>query len=434
MGTPGATPWSNTIGANVANGGMTPLAKDASGNSVALVDTAGNSLFRSQRRTQVPFKLWGQLQNSAGLLGITNRVVYEVPNDWIALRVHVENMASTAQINRIASVGVGADASVLAGASATFSSLLFSGSATHSTTACTSGAGTDQAIPTDLVSDWLALPSIARTDGGTGRLLCYQEYLPSAGNTTGNRADIASTSLALSVTRAKAYYKSGDCVTTPANFTSATEWTMVPAVWFEFLTNAGQVVVLGVGDSTMQGADGGPPPNVGGALRALFEASPTTIAICNEGWSSQSSAAYYTNGVAKLSAIKGTMAAYCPWSPNDSDKYTAAGITRMQQAALQFITACQTAGVVPALMTPCPANGLNSTQEGFRRQIVAWVKLVCASNVAILIDRDAVYTDYTVDTGGFKTGLNATSLHPNATGYALEATTAWAPAVARLTT
>lgn len=42
MGTPGATPWSNTIGANVANGGMTPLAKDASGNSVALVDGAGN--------------------------------------------------------------------------------------------------------------------------------------------------------------------------------------------------------------------------------------------------------------------------------------------------------------------------------------------------------------------------------------------------------
>ena len=41
MGTPGATPWSNTIGANVANGGMTPLAKDASGNSVALVDPAG---------------------------------------------------------------------------------------------------------------------------------------------------------------------------------------------------------------------------------------------------------------------------------------------------------------------------------------------------------------------------------------------------------
>lgn len=424
IGQPNTRLAENTTGA--------PAAFSPSPPGTSLVDTAGNTLFRSQRRTQVPFKLWGLVQNSAGVLGITNRVVYEVPNDWIALRVHVENMASTAQINRIASVGVGADASVLASASATFSSLLFSASATHATTACTSGAGTDQAIPTDLVSDWLALPSIPRTDGGSGRLICYQEFVPSAGNTTGNRVDIASTSLALSVTRAKAYYKSGDCVTTPANFTSATEWTMAPAVWFEFLTTAGQIVVLGIGDSTVQGSDGGPPPNVGGALRSLFEASPTTIAICNEGWASQTSAAYYTNGVAKLSAIKGTLAVYCPWSPNDSDKYTAAGVTRMQQAALQFITACQAAGVVPALLTPCPANGLNSTQEGFRRQIVAWAKLVCASNIAILVDRDAVYTDYSTDTGGYKAGLNATTLHPNATGYALEATTAWAPAVARL--
>lgn len=432
MGTPGATPWSNTIGANVANGGMTPLAKDASGNSVALVDAGGNSLFRSQRRSQVPFKLFGQIQNSAGVLGSTNRAVYEVPMDWIAVRVHVENMASTAQINRIASLGVGADATVLAGASATFSNLLFSGSATHATTACTSGAGTDQAVPTDTVSDWLALPSIARTDGGNGRLLVYQEYVPAAGNTTGNRADIASTSLALSVTRAKAYYKSGDCVTTPTNFTSATEWTMVPAVWFEFLTSAGQTVILAAGDSTMQGTDGGPMPNVGGAARLLMESNPTQIALCNGGWSSQTSAAFYANGINRLASIKGTMAVYCPWSPNDTDKYTAAGVTRMQQAALQFIAACQGAGIVPALLTPCPINSINSTQEGFRRQIVDWVKVVCASNQAILIDRDAVYTDYTVDTGGYKAGLNATSLHPNATGYALEASTAWAPAVARL--
>lgn len=50
MGTPGATPWSNTIGANVANGGMTPLAKDASGNSVALVDGGGNAFASIQEK------------------------------------------------------------------------------------------------------------------------------------------------------------------------------------------------------------------------------------------------------------------------------------------------------------------------------------------------------------------------------------------------
>lgn len=43
MGTPGATPYSSTVGANVANGGMAPLKKDASGNVTSLVDGAGNS-------------------------------------------------------------------------------------------------------------------------------------------------------------------------------------------------------------------------------------------------------------------------------------------------------------------------------------------------------------------------------------------------------
>jgi len=44
-GTPGGTAYSNTIGANVANGGMVPLKKDASGNPTSLlVDGAGNTV------------------------------------------------------------------------------------------------------------------------------------------------------------------------------------------------------------------------------------------------------------------------------------------------------------------------------------------------------------------------------------------------------
>ena len=45
-GTPGGTAYSNTIGANVANGGMVPLKKDASGNPTSLVDGDGNAFLR----------------------------------------------------------------------------------------------------------------------------------------------------------------------------------------------------------------------------------------------------------------------------------------------------------------------------------------------------------------------------------------------------
>jgi hypothetical protein len=38
-GTPGGTAYSNTIGANVANGGMVPLKKDANGDPTTLLDS-----------------------------------------------------------------------------------------------------------------------------------------------------------------------------------------------------------------------------------------------------------------------------------------------------------------------------------------------------------------------------------------------------------
>lgn len=277
------------------------------------------------------------------------------------------------------------------------------------------------------MSDWLALPSIARTDGGTGRILMLRDYVPAAGNTTGNRADIGSTSLSLAVCKVDAFFKSGDFVTTPAGFTAATEWTMAPAVWFEFLTASGAIVVLDSGDSTRQGSDGGPMPNVGGAGRLAAETLYGQVAFANGGWASQTSTAYYANALVKIAAIKPTIAFYCPWSPNDTDKYTAAGITRMQQLALQWIDACRVAGARAVLLTPNPMNGLDSTQEGFRRQIVTWVKTVCSAGLATLGDRDAVYTDYSTNTGGYKAGLFATSLHPNPTGYALEASTVIVP-------
>jgi hypothetical protein len=381
------------------------------------------------KRSIVPFKLWGQIQSNAGVLGNTLHATYEVPFDWIAVRVHTENMTSAAQVNSLLALAVSNDGTAAPYApSGSWNNVLFSGTAAHSTNVAASGAGTNDAVPGDLVSDWLALPSIARTDGGTGRVLMVRQYAPAAGNTTGNRCDITGAAYTLAVTKVKAYFKAGDCVTTPANFTAPSEWGMAPAVWFEFLTAAGVVSLLACGDSTVQGADGGPMPNVAGAARLASESLYGSVAFANEGWASQTSTAYYANALAKLTAIKPSVAAYCPWSPNDTDKYTAAGITRMQQQALQWIEACRVAGVAKnVLLTPDPANGLDSTQEGYRRQIVAWVKSVCAAGLATLGDRDAVYTDYSSATGGFKSGLNATTLHPNSTGYALEASQVWAP-------
>jgi len=373
------------------------------------------------RKTQVPLKLYGQFQNSAGLLGVTNHITYEVPFDWIALRVHVENMAATAQIKSLVAVAVSNDGTVAPTApSGSWNNVLFSGVAAFSSVACTSGAGTDSAITTDITSDWLTLPSIARTDGGTGRVLMLRHYVPAAGNTTGNRADIASTSLALSVTKVKTYFKAGDFVTTPAGFTTPTEWTMAPTIWFEFLTPSGQISLYAVGDSITQGSDSTPIINIGGAGRLSFASFNGDISYLNQGWASQISSVYYQNGLNKLAITKPSVAAFCPWSPNDTDKYTQAGVDRCNRQALQWVQYCVTNQIIPALITPAPVNGLTTGEEGFRRQVVQYVKALCATSVAVLLDRDSVYTDYSSASGGFKAGLNSTTLHPNGTGYALE--------------
>lgn len=392
------------------------------------VKTFGSTVVLEKQRGIAPFKLYGQVHNSAGVLGSTMHATYEIPFDFIGLRVHVENMASTAQINQLVAVAVSNDAIATPYTpSGAFVNALFSGAATFATTACTSGAGTNDAVTTDTVSDWIALSSIPRTDGGTGRLLAVRQYVPAAGNTTANRVDIANTSIALSVTKVKAFYKAGDFVTTPAGFTTPSEWGMAPAIWFEFLTADGVITFIPGGDSVTQGSDGGPMPNVGGAARLMSESLYGKVALCNQGWASQKSDAFFANVIAKVQAIRPSAASFTPWSPNDTDKYTQAGIDRCKILAMRFVAECQKVGTTPILVTPAPVNSLSATDEGFRRQIVTFVKNACANGVAILADRDAVYTEYSTASGGYKSGLFATPLHPNAAGYALEAAQVWQP-------
>jgi len=392
------------------------------------VKTFGSSIVMEKTKGIAPFKIYGQIQNSAGVLGATMHATYEIPFDFIGLRVHVENMAATAQINQLVGLAVSNDAIAAPFTpSGSFVNALFGGTASFGTTACTSGAGTNDAVITDTVSDWLALSSIPRTDGGTGRILALREYVPAAGNTTCNRVDIANTGIALAVTKVKAYYKAGDFVTTPAGFTAPSEWGMAPAIWFEFLTADGILTFVPGGDSTIQGSDGGPMPNVGGGPRLASETLYGEVALCLQGWASTTSNTFYANVIAKIQALRPSCASFTPWSPNDSDKYTQAGIDRCKVLAMRFVQECQKVGTTPILCTPNPVNSLDATSEGFRRQAVAFVKSTCANGVAILADRDALYTDYSTATGGYKAGLNATSLHPNATGYALEAEQVWVP-------
>jgi hypothetical protein len=120
------------------------------------------------------------------------------------------------------------------------------------------------------------------------------------------------------------------------------------------------------------------------------------------------------------SAARPRFAVYCPFSPNDSDKYTRAGTDRQIALFLMFINECRKENITPVLLTPCPENGITAPQETFRREIVNTTKNMATALKVAIIDRDAIYTNYSVTTGGFKAGLNADTKHPNPAGYTLE--------------
>ena len=114
------------------------------------------------------------------------------------------------------------------------------------------------------------------------------------------------------------------------------------------------------------------------------------------------------------------MAVFNPLSPNGQytagDQWTQAGADIAVAFCAQFIAACQAVGTRPALETPHPANNINATQEGFRRQVVEKIKVICAAGDAVLVDADSVLTDYSTAVGGFKAGLYASDYHANDAG------------------
>lgn len=387
----------------------------------------------NRRRTQVPFKIHGFLQNSAGTLGNTMHATYIVPFPFLSVRAYVENMAATAQINRLLSVavsdGTGANDYTPSGA---WTPVLFGGTAAHATAVCSSGAGTNSAVPSVLASDRLDLKSVPRANGRDGYMFMVRDFSPAAGNTVANRSDAGSPLLTLDESRVKCWFQTGDFVTNPAGFTAPTEWSMVPAVYFEFTALDGQITFMALGDSTIQGADGGPPLNIYGGGRQAFEAMEGKAGFINQGWTSQPIQPSFDIGLLRLAAHRPSAASFCPWSPNDGDRYTQAGIDRGLRLALRWIDECQKVGTLPILCTPCPVTSITTAEETVRRQCAATTRRIATEMGVPLVDRDRIYTDYSRTFGGWLPGLNATALHPSPAGYALEAATFWTPIISSL--
>ena len=371
-----------------------------------------------------PLKTLCSYEHNAGILNYTISMTYLVPRPFYGFRVRFFNLNSTPIVNAVAGAAVSRNmAGGIHVATETPVQITVGGSATFTKPAAISGGGTSSAIWSEVISDWIRLPSVPRDDGGSGHLLVVRVQDPTAGNTSSNRCGgMGSTASDVNM------YGVGSVVS--GNDKTFTNWGTFAialsglggAIALDFLCAEQCLTVATFGDSTIAGQNN-TVFNGSGALLAAMDSLTTDrpVFLWNQGESSMTSVTSLTLAETFFSGTATVnMAAMCPYSSNDTDKYTQAGVDRCLGDALIFLNLCRTSGTIPVLVTPVPYSGLTISQEGFRRAVCAGIRSIATAHNVAIVDRDLLYTDYSTTSGGWLPALLGDGTHPGAVGYSQE--------------
>jgi hypothetical protein len=355
------------------------------------------------------------------------------------VRIHLLNSSTTTGLSGVAaSIAPTANltsAPLPSGGIGAFVPFVFS----STTAAAASGAG-DNATPSAVKSNWLDVTALPRDDGGTGYIFmirCYQDASSSGtqmtiGNTT------AMTDFALYQVTCHYAQANGNFVT--AATTMTTNANCQP-FFLEVDYEVPVASVAVIGDSVMAGANSGPAATGSAASGAPFKAikriteeTAKRVSLFNSGWAGASTTGgsgatipspvrgYYGQFLAYISSgARPTAAAFCPWSVNNTLLYDAGQVTAVTSISNQFVALCAEYGITPYLVTPAPRNGITAAEESVRRQCVQAIKGVAAASGVVVIDRDAVYTNYDSPTGGYKfPEWCLDNVHPTDAGHLVE--------------
>lgn len=293
-------------------------------------------------------------------------------------------------------------------------------------------------VPAQSTSEWFNPLSLERNDGGDGFIFMLRVFnVPASGN-----SNLMATGATAATSDPKYKVRTattgdGDFVTTTGTFT---EGGNGPAFWLEVEYEQPTVSLLTVGDSIMAGANSGPAATSSSAYGAAFiavsnlQGNGKSISFANGGWSGASTHGTSSTQLSDTlsgylgqfssyvdSGARPSIAAFCPWSVNNTNPYTSEQARSVSQSIGVFIATCERSKIKPALVTPAPVNGLTEANETARRGFVQQIKDYCSANNVLLIDRDAVYTNYESPTGGYKLpGWCLDNVHPTEAGHLAE--------------
>ena len=369
---------------------------------------------------------------------LMNEVEFDVEFDWV--RFHLVN-GNTSTLTTIASKvasapAIGNDGTALTWAAASFSDAANAQPlppATASTPVvfaipavdATVGANTTpQAVNNGIWSDWVKVPSVARSDGKAGSILHIRNALPTGAviSSIGGAA-VANFDLSAGDLHWRQNMAAGDLATTTSSaLAGATQgWGVVDAV--EIIPRKSCSHILEVGDSISRGqgwidsSNGFVSPGHLTALALIGKG----VSYTNKAVSGRKQAAYILEARKMLSSGFYSAVIIPVWTPNDNDGSDTIGADWAAVAA--FVNFAKSKGVKVGLRSAIPDYALNANQDVTRRALNARAKMLASSDSDIFyIDTDSVISDG----GSPARQLTAYSAgndgrHPNAAGITAEA-------------
>lgn len=380
-------------------------------------------------------KLMGSTNVSSAFADKTMALSAALPVKAKRVRAHVYGLGAANGIRlSIASSNSAANKSVPSGGVGSFAQFVFS-SNSHAASSVGSSAS---AVPVEDVSDWLDITALDRTDGGNGYLY-YLRYFEDA-TSAGNRCSMATTAPTAIDT-----YGWWAGISGVGDFTGATstftDSTSGPPVWLEFETDQPCKTVAWIGDSTDEGRDAYSLRTHSGARLAVdaLNAAGKRTAYFNAGWNGASTAGasgtppatvsgYWAQFLSFMASCdkKPDVVCFKPTSPNNS--YFAWSQAQAEYWCDVFIAWAMANGVTPVLVTPTPVNRFSEATETLRRACVTAIKAKATAAGIQCVDRDAIFTNYAVPTGGWEVaGDTSDGTHLTSQGAEKERDEAWHP-------
>jgi lysophospholipase L1-like esterase len=371
--------------------------------------------------TRIPAGRFGSLDNA---LAKTFQATFELVDDFDAVRLVFGSNDTSNTIN-VAAASASAPSSA---ADANNSGGEWSRVSAQGETKFSISTAANSNRPAILLSDWIPLPSVGRSDGGKYPLLTVRAFFTSTPTlpVIGNGKDKFSNWASRSDGGRKFWWRQqdGDQITSPSGFTSVVNRSQSPILGVQYLSRNQVVSVAAVGDSITEGR--GTYLGEGFVLPALEElnaaGSDTKYEYANFGWSGQSPGSYTERTLDIMrSEIKPDVLVMPDGSPNpvSDGVLTDEAVSATRKRLSRVVASAAENGAVLVLWTWLPTNSsVRAYGPSDAKRVAYNAEVIAGGNRDLLIADTATALSGPIIDGQVQMAVGATNdgIHPSDSG------------------